>query len=61
MCAPPISVHTESSTANTGAQSKTIWKTQTAYCRKTLNAALTLKVFDFTLWKDYCAPWNWIY
>ena len=45
--APPITVHTESYPADTGAPSKT-----------TLNAVLTLRIFDFTQWKHYCAPWN---
>ena len=35
-----------------------ICKMKTAYCRKTLNAVLTLRVFDFTQWKHYCVPWN---
>ena len=59
--APPITVHTENSPADTGRAMKKqfgICKMKTAYCCKTLNAALTLRVFDFTQWKHYGAPWN---
>ena len=58
--ATPITVHTENSPADTGAPSKTIGicKMKAAYYRKTLNAVLTLRVFDFTQWKHYCAHWN---
>ena len=62
--APPISVHIERSTANTGVQSKTTWNLEDTKCILSKNSKCSIdfiRVFDFTLWKHYCTPWNWIY
>ena len=49
MCAPPITVHTESSTADTGAQSKTIWNLEDANCilSKNSKCSIDFKGFRF--------------
>ena len=49
MRAPPISVHTENSTANTGAQSKTIWNLEDANCilSKNSKCSIDFKGFRF--------------
>ena len=64
LCAHPLKLFTQKVLLLTQARYRKqfgICKMKTAYCRKTLNAALTLKVFDFTQWKHYCAPWNLIF
>ena len=60
--APQTTVHTDSSTTDTGAQSKTIWKLQDDNCilSKNSKCSIDFKVFDFTQWKHYCVPWNLI-
>ena len=49
MRAPPISVHTESSTTNTGAQSKTVWNLEDANCilSKNSKCSIDFKGFRF--------------
>ena len=54
----PITDHTENSPADTGTPSRTSWDLQDENCilSKNSNAVLTLRVFDLTQWKHYCAP-----